>query len=50
MLSSSVPERTRPTYSSMSFGLLPADEIRTGASIKRGMGPSFRLGVSVTAR
>src|SRR5687768_3873641 len=31
MLSPSVPEFTRPTYSSMRFGLLPADSITLGA-------------------
>jgi hypothetical protein len=33
---------TRPTYSSMSFGLLPAAVMRVGCGIRVGMGLSFR--------
>ena len=37
MLSARVSLFTRPTYSSISFGLLPAAVIRVGAAISRGM-------------
>jgi hypothetical protein len=37
MLAEVVLELTRPMYSSMSFGLLPADWMRVGSEIKVGM-------------
>jgi|HubBroStandDraft_2_1064218.scaffolds.fasta_scaffold337242_2 hypothetical protein len=38
---------TRPTYSSMSFGLLPADWMRVGWEIRVGMDSGFGLALSL---
>jgi hypothetical protein len=50
MLAAEVLELTRPMYSSMSLGLLPADWIRVGCGINVGMGvglPALGFGLPV---
>jgi hypothetical protein len=45
MLTASVPELARPTYSSMRFGFVPAARTRVGLGIRIGtlLSPSFAL-------
>jgi hypothetical protein len=45
-LAAEVLELTRPTYSSISLGLLPAEVMRVGCGMSVGMGLEFRLSAS----